>query len=56
LAEIGPHAKAALPIFEQRLAKAKANLAAATESGQKKMHERQVRHWEGVIRKANASH
>lgn len=53
LGEIGPNAKAALPIFQEKLAKAKANLAKATDSGKKKQLEKQVRKWQGVISRTN---
>jgi len=54
LAGIGPNAKAAMPIFEERLVNAQAKLAAA-DPDRKMTYERQVRHWEGGIRKTNAS-
>jgi len=53
LAEIGPNAKDALPLFEAKLAEAKEKYDSATDPGRKKSFERIVDKWEGVISKTN---
>ncbi len=53
LAEIGPNAKAALPLFEAKLAEAKETYDTAKDPARKKSFERVVDRWEGVIRKTN---
>ena len=53
LGSIGPNAKAALPIFQEKLAAAKQELANATDPDRRKQLERQVRSWQGIIDKMN---
>jgi len=51
LGSIGYHARAAAGIFEERVAKAKARLAAARTDGEKKAAERNLRNVEGILRR-----
>ena len=54
LRSIGLNAKAALPIFQEKLAEARERLAGTTDAGTKKRLEKQLRSWQGVIDKMNA--
>jgi HEAT repeat protein len=51
LAEIGPAAKPALPLFEEKLARAKERMAAAKDNAERRRIEKDVRRWERVIQK-----
>jgi len=55
LSVLGPSAKAALPIFEEKLATAKEALANATDPRKKKLAEQQIKKWEGVMKGINPS-
>jgi hypothetical protein len=51
LGRIGPNAKAAAPLFEERLAQARKRAAEATTDRARQSAERQIRNLEGILRK-----
>jgi HEAT repeat protein len=51
LSGIGPNAKAGLPVLEAKLEEFRERLAAEEDPGKKKLLERDVAKWEGIVRK-----
>ena len=51
LSGIGPNAKAALPVLEAKLEELRKAWRAAKDPGAKKLLERDIQKWEGIVRK-----